>query len=108
MLRLLCMLAGMLSHSVLAMVRCAVLLSCLAGVYDAPTERHRYRTSACSAADCANAKQLQLTSVPCLCNATAPYLHCHALAAKEAASKLQTMLGESDLVVDLGGWGAAA
>ena len=58
-----------------------------------------------STADCANAKTLQLTSAPCLCNATAPYLHCHALAAKEAAAKLQSTLGVCDLVVDLGGCG---
>jgi hypothetical protein len=53
-------------------------------------------------ADCTNAKKLQLTSAPCLCNATAPYLHCHALAAKEAAAKLQSMLGDSDVLIDLG------
>ena len=43
-----------------------------------------------------------LSSAPCLCDGTAPYLHCHALAAKEAAAKLQSTLAEADVVVDPG------
>lgn len=58
----------------------------------------------CSAADCARADKTDLTAADCLCDGDAPYLHCHALAAKEAAAKVQGALADADVFFDAGGW----
>ena len=57
-----------------------------------------------SGTDCVRAVAAGLSSAPCLCDGTGPYLHCHALATKEAAAKLQSTLAEADVVIDPGAW----
>lgn len=58
-----------------------------------------------SGTDCVRAIAAGLSSAPCICENSSPYLHCHALAAKEAASKIQSTLAEADVLVDAGGRG---
>lgn len=53
-----------------------------------------------SKSDCRTATKADLSSAKCLCNNTAPYLHCHALATKEAAAKLQEALADADVFFD--------
>lgn len=55
-----------------------------------------------SGTDCVRAIAAGLSSAPCVCENSSPYLHCHALAAKEAASKIQSTLAEADVLVDAG------
>lgn len=53
-----------------------------------------------SAVDCQRAKAANLTSAACLCEPSQPFLHCHALAAKEAAARVQTTLSDADALLD--------
>lgn len=52
--------------------------------------------------DCSWAKSASLSTAPCLCNGTAPYLYCHAVASKETAAKLQQTLADVDVNIDPG------
>jgi hypothetical protein len=74
---------------------------------DSPVAQLQSQLSAqANGTDCVRAIAAGLSSAPCICENSSPYLHCHALAAKEAASKIQSTLAEADVMVDAAALGS--